>query len=396
MAYSPSDKTRFEQAKALAAQLVRDARRGDVLSIVLMADPPRVVVGDASPSANQDEVLKEIEAITLPHGGTDLVASFAAIDRVLEVSTHPPQGGHLPDRPPGRELAAGTGVAEALKRAIAKLDRPPGAVGRDRPGQGRRREPRGDRPPARLAGRHPRRPGPQGDRHGPQLRAEPGRSTSRPGSLVDGQLGPDQSVPEIAVGGEATFAFSPSVLRRRRPPGRGPDRRRPADARQQAGGWPCRSASSSTSCSSTASPRPSRSSPRPTTWPRRSTPRLEVGRAPPRRSGPRSSTSRSSARGNWPRSTRWSSATSPSSPRPRSPRSTPTSSRGAAWSSSAATRSIAENYNQTPLRRRQGAPARRRSAGSSATPRRSRGRSSSTPRTTSTRSSASSPGPTPT
>ena len=69
MAYTPADKTRFEQAKALAAQLVRDARRGDVLSIVLMADPPRVVVGDASPSANQDEVLKEIEAITCPTAG---------------------------------------------------------------------------------------------------------------------------------------------------------------------------------------------------------------------------------------------------------------------------------------------------------------------------------------
>ena len=54
-----------------------------------MADPPRVVVGDASPSANQAEVLKEIDAINLPHGGTDLVASFGAIDRVLEVSTIP-------------------------------------------------------------------------------------------------------------------------------------------------------------------------------------------------------------------------------------------------------------------------------------------------------------------
>ena len=60
-----------------------------MLSLVLMADPPRVVVGDASPSANQAEVLKEIDSIALPHGGTDLVATFGAVNRVLEVSTIP-------------------------------------------------------------------------------------------------------------------------------------------------------------------------------------------------------------------------------------------------------------------------------------------------------------------
>ena len=79
MAYAAGDVTRFEQAKALAAQLVKDARRGDAISVVLMADPPRVVIGDPSP--NHAEVLKEIEEVTLPHGGTDLVASFGAIDR---------------------------------------------------------------------------------------------------------------------------------------------------------------------------------------------------------------------------------------------------------------------------------------------------------------------------
>ncbi len=121
MAYTTAEKSRFEQAKALAAQLVRDTRGGDALSVVLMADPPRVVIGDASPSANQGEVLKEIEQITLPHGGTDLVASFAAVDRVLEVSTIPrKEVVFLTDlqaaswRKPGSE--------EGLKRAVAKLE----------------------------------------------------------------------------------------------------------------------------------------------------------------------------------------------------------------------------------------------------------------------------------
>ena len=86
-----------------------------------MADPPRVVIGDASPSANQAEVLKEIDQITLPHGGTDLVASFAAVDRVLEVSTIPrKEVVFLTD------LQAASwrkpGVDEGLKRAVAKLE----------------------------------------------------------------------------------------------------------------------------------------------------------------------------------------------------------------------------------------------------------------------------------
>jgi hypothetical protein len=85
MAYNTGETTRFDQAKSLAAQLVRDARRGDAISVVLMADPPKVLIGDPSP--NHAEVIKEIDEIILPHGGTDLEASFRAIDRVLENST---------------------------------------------------------------------------------------------------------------------------------------------------------------------------------------------------------------------------------------------------------------------------------------------------------------------
>jgi hypothetical protein len=85
MGTSTGELTRFEQAKALAVQLVKDARRGDAISLVLMADPPKVVIGDPSP--NHGEVQKEIEEVTLPHGGTDLAASFAKIDEVLAASS---------------------------------------------------------------------------------------------------------------------------------------------------------------------------------------------------------------------------------------------------------------------------------------------------------------------
>ncbi len=121
MAYTTAEKSRFDQARALAAQLVRDTRGGDALSVVLMADPPKVVIGDASPSASQGEVIKEIEQIALPHGGTDLAASFDAIDRVLGVSTIPrKEVVFLTDlqtaswRKPGAE--------EPVKRAVAKLE----------------------------------------------------------------------------------------------------------------------------------------------------------------------------------------------------------------------------------------------------------------------------------
>ncbi len=121
MAYTTADRSRFDEAKDLANRLVRDTRAGDVLSVVLMADPPRVVIGDASPSANQTEVLKEINQITLPHGGTDLVASFEKIDKALEVSTIPrKEVVFITDLQTTSWRK--TGVEEALKRAVAKLE----------------------------------------------------------------------------------------------------------------------------------------------------------------------------------------------------------------------------------------------------------------------------------
>src|SRR4051794_27509644 len=37
--------SRFDQAKEIAARLAKDARQGDAISVVLMADPPRTVIG---------------------------------------------------------------------------------------------------------------------------------------------------------------------------------------------------------------------------------------------------------------------------------------------------------------------------------------------------------------
>jgi hypothetical protein len=209
MAYRPSDKTRFEQAKALATQLVRDSRPGDVFSIVLMADPPKIFVGDASPAANRDEVYKEIEAITLPHGGTDLVASFAAIDKALEVSSIPRKEVVFLTDLQAASWRKGPGSAEAMKSAIAKLnDRRAQSVvidlGKDGGKNRAVTDLRIDSPVVSLAGPPPkviatvRNYGPD-----PVL-------DFKARVLIDGQLGPDLSVPMIAVGSDETFAFSPT------------------------------------------------------------------------------------------------------------------------------------------------------------------------------------------
>ena len=118
MAYAPAGATRFEQAKTLAAQLVRDARPGDAISLILMADPPRVVIG--APSANHAEVLNELEDVSLPHGGTHLASTFEAVDRVLESSTIPQKEVVFLSDLQAASWRAGSGD-EGLKRALEKL-----------------------------------------------------------------------------------------------------------------------------------------------------------------------------------------------------------------------------------------------------------------------------------
>ena len=121
MGYTTDGTTRFDQAKALASQLVKDARRGDAISLILMADPPKVIIGD--PSANHDEVNKELQEVTMPHGGTDLVATFNAIDRVLEVSsTDQKEIVFVTDLQTASWRRPESASDEGLKRVIAKIE----------------------------------------------------------------------------------------------------------------------------------------------------------------------------------------------------------------------------------------------------------------------------------
>ncbi len=153
----------------------------------------------------------------------------------------PAQGGHLHHRPPGRELAAPRrGVGGRPAQAGGREARSAaGRLGRDRPGQGRRREPRRGRLPARCPAGHrraARRP-----RCWPRSRTS-GRKPAydvKARLSIDGQVGPDQSIPEIGAGGGGDVRLPARVRDGGGPPGRGPDRRRrPAGGQQAEPGRP--------------------------------------------------------------------------------------------------------------------------------------------------------------
>jgi hypothetical protein len=82
MGYKPTDKSRFERAKQLAAQIVEESAQGDAFTLVLMASPPSTIVG--SPAAEPRDFLEEIENLKLPHAGADLPATLVRVERILQ------------------------------------------------------------------------------------------------------------------------------------------------------------------------------------------------------------------------------------------------------------------------------------------------------------------------
>jgi hypothetical protein len=78
---------RFDTAKTLATQLVKTARPGDGISLVLLAEPPRALIG--APAFQKEAVLTELNALNPTHGGLDLPASFRKVEEVLAASDIP-------------------------------------------------------------------------------------------------------------------------------------------------------------------------------------------------------------------------------------------------------------------------------------------------------------------
>lgn len=81
MSYRHGERSRFEEARQLAMQVVEDSRQGDGFTAILLADPPQIVIGD--PAYDPRDVVDELEDLSLLHGGADLDATLREIQDLL-------------------------------------------------------------------------------------------------------------------------------------------------------------------------------------------------------------------------------------------------------------------------------------------------------------------------
>ncbi len=82
MDYRRTDKSHFEKAKELAISMVQEqASQGDGFTLVVLADPPRVVIGE--PAFDPSDVVEEINALKMPHTGGNLTATLAQTQDIL-------------------------------------------------------------------------------------------------------------------------------------------------------------------------------------------------------------------------------------------------------------------------------------------------------------------------
>ena len=72
----PGGKACFEKARAAAATLIGEMQSGDGVSILLMKETPVWIVGEASQDGKK--LLKELNAIRLPHGNSGVPAMLNA------------------------------------------------------------------------------------------------------------------------------------------------------------------------------------------------------------------------------------------------------------------------------------------------------------------------------
>ena len=121
MDQTAGDASRFEQAKSLADGLVKSSRQGDLFSVLLMADPPRVVIG--APAPQRDVVRREIRETTPTHGAVNLRATFDKIDEVLAASDVPrKEVVFVTDLQRTSWAQTSPDASEGLKKALAKLN----------------------------------------------------------------------------------------------------------------------------------------------------------------------------------------------------------------------------------------------------------------------------------
>jgi hypothetical protein len=86
MAYKSNDRSRFEQAKLWAEQIVEHSMSGDGFTLVQMADPPRAIV--STPALEAEAIRQEIENLELLHTGADVPATLEEVRKLLDNVRH--------------------------------------------------------------------------------------------------------------------------------------------------------------------------------------------------------------------------------------------------------------------------------------------------------------------
>jgi hypothetical protein len=81
MAYRDRETSRFDRARRLAMELVRDSRAGDSFTLILMGAPPRTVIGRET--IDQAAVVSRIETLFQLHTTADLAATLELVDASL-------------------------------------------------------------------------------------------------------------------------------------------------------------------------------------------------------------------------------------------------------------------------------------------------------------------------
>jgi hypothetical protein len=81
MAYKTNDKTRFDRARELAERIVSQSNQGDGFTLVLLASPPRVVVG--TPVFERSDFLEELSNLRVQDCGADLPATLIKVEDIL-------------------------------------------------------------------------------------------------------------------------------------------------------------------------------------------------------------------------------------------------------------------------------------------------------------------------
>lgn len=72
---------RFQRAKEVASQIVEQSPQGDGFALVVLADPPRTIIGH--PVFERDNVLAELDKLRLTHGGGDVPGTLQRVSEVV-------------------------------------------------------------------------------------------------------------------------------------------------------------------------------------------------------------------------------------------------------------------------------------------------------------------------